>query len=118
MPAKSNKLTLYIPEEAKGIIKTAKEIFKREKSSLSQFLIKSLIEYNRLHEPGNPQQRIDTILDIGHAFRAEACCICSKKPEIEAFTVKGLKLLYCRECYDKTGRLRTTAYRKWLEKKD
>jgi len=53
------KVTLYYPENKKRILDKASEILKRDNSSLSKFLIKKAEEYNRLHEPGNPQQLLE-----------------------------------------------------------
>ncbi len=37
---------------------------------MSKFFVEKLEEYQRLHEPGNPQQRLDVVLKIGKAYHA------------------------------------------------
>lgn len=112
-----DKLQIYIPPLKKGLVDKTKKLLEKEGSSLSQFLLSKIEEYYRLHEPGNPQQRLDTIAAIGHAYRAESCCVCGKQAEVQAFTEKGLNLLYCRECYEKKGRRVTIGYREVFKKK-
>jgi hypothetical protein len=65
-----DKLTIYIPKSKKPLIQEARRIMKREGSSLSKFLLEKIEQYYDLHEPGNPQQRIDTILKLGKAYYA------------------------------------------------
>lgn len=64
------KLTLYIPENYRLLLDNSKRVLKREGKSLSNFLIEQLESYYRLHEPGNPQQRLDTIMRLGKAYHA------------------------------------------------
>jgi len=108
----------YVPEEWKGTLDKLEEILKREEhKTFSEWIREQISTYVRLHEPGNPQQRLDTIAAIGHAYRAESCCVCGKQAEVQAFTEKGLNLLYCRECYEKKGRRVTIGYREVFKKK-
>jgi len=106
----------YVPPDWEKILEDLEEILKREHKTFSQWVRDQVKPYVELHRPGNPQQRIDTIMRIGHAYRAESCCICAKQAEVQAFTKQGLTLLYCRECYGKTGRLKATGFRE-LKKK-
>ncbi len=64
------KLTLYIPEHSRLLVDNARTVLKREHKNLSNFLIEQLQSYYRLHEPGNPQQRLDTIMRLGKAYHA------------------------------------------------
>ena len=73
-------ITLYVSEINEAIIEKAKEMLDRENSSLSKLFIKTVQQYVRLHEPGNPQQRLDTIIKIGKAFKAETCQDCNLAP--------------------------------------
>ena len=66
----TRKLTLYIPEASRLLVDNARGVLKREGKNLSNFLIDQLESYYRLHEPGNPQQRLDTILRLGKAYHA------------------------------------------------
>jgi len=68
------RIQFYLPDNKKHILREAKEIFKREGTSLSRFLVDKLEEYVELHAPGNPQQRIDTIIQIGKAYHAPLVC--------------------------------------------
>jgi hypothetical protein len=57
------------------LLDAVKKIFAREavsakRSSLSHFFVEKMEEYHRLHEPGNPQQRLDVILKTGKAYYA------------------------------------------------
>ena len=89
----SDKLTIYLDEETKALIPKAKEIFKRENSSLSEWFRTTLTEYIRLHEPGNPQQRLDTIMDLGKPYNANKCNMCDSKPAWRGFVGKNVVLL-------------------------
>lgn len=66
----NRKLTLYIPEASSLLIENMKTILEREDKSLSKFFIEQAETYYRLHEPGNPQQRLDTIIRLGKAYHA------------------------------------------------
>ena len=67
-----DKVTLYT--KRKDIVKKASEILKREGSSLSEFFNDSIAEYVRLHDKGNPQQRIDVVLFDKKAYEAPKFC--------------------------------------------
>jgi hypothetical protein len=67
-----DKLTIYTTQKA--TIKEAKEILKREGSSLSEFINEKIAEYVRLHRCGNPQQRIDIIMFNKSAYKAPKFC--------------------------------------------
>jgi hypothetical protein len=64
------RITLYIPEQSRLLIDNVRGVLKREGKSISNFFIEQLESYYRLHEPGNPQQRLDTILKLGKAYHA------------------------------------------------
>jgi hypothetical protein len=67
---KFSKVTLYVPVAKQRLVSNIKDILKREGSSVSRFMIEKFEEYYRLHEPGNPQQRLDTIMKLGKAYHA------------------------------------------------
>lgn len=77
-----------------------KEILKRENANLSDLFFQFCEQYVRLHEPGNPQQRLDTIAKLGKAYRAGKCFECDKKPKFKVFYLGGKSLLLCEEHYD------------------
>lgn len=70
------RLTLYVPENLIPTFRQLQDILKREGSSLSKWVRQNAISYVRLHEPGNPQQRIDVILKNGQAYKALPLCSC------------------------------------------
>ena len=108
----------YVPPEWEETLEKLDEILRREgKRTFSDWVREQISIYVRAHEPGNPQQRLDTVMRIGHAYRAESCCVCAKPADYQAFTKEGLSLLYCWECFEKTGRHRTTGYREYKKKK-
>ena len=84
----------YVPPEWEEVLKKLEEIVKRENRTFSEWVREAANSYVRLHEPGNPQQLLTTIMEIGHAYRANSCCVCSKPAEVQVFTKKGLNLLY------------------------
>ncbi len=102
---------MYLKDDEVLIWEKLSKIAETEARPVAEIVRTQIHEYVRLHEPGNPQQRLDTIAQIGHAYRANSCCICSKPAEVQAFTRKGLNLLYCRECYDENGRRQAEGYR-------
>jgi hypothetical protein len=67
---KFSKVTLYVPVTKQLLVTNIKTILKREGSSVSRFVMDKFEEYYRLHEPGNPQQRLDIILKLGKAYHA------------------------------------------------
>lgn len=106
----NKKITLYVPENKADTVKAAKKIFKREGYSLSQFLISELERYNRLHERGNPQQRIDVIAERGEAYRAPLVCENQNcRAEVDTLykclCISGKTLKFCEKCKnEKTGK--------------
>ena len=68
--SKYPKLQLYVPLAKRPLIEDVKGLLRREGSSLSEFMIDKFEEYYRLHAPGNPQQRLDTIMKLGKAYHA------------------------------------------------
>jgi len=46
------------------------DILDRENKSFSDFVFEHVASYVRLHEPGNPQQRLDTIIRLGKSYHA------------------------------------------------
>jgi len=85
----NRKLTLYIPETSRLLIDNARGVLRREGKSISNFLVEQLEAYYRLHEPGNPQQRLDTILKLGKAYHAP-CRICGFKDCLRDSVAVGL----------------------------
>lgn len=80
--------TIYLGRENKDEWKKFKEICKREESTASKRLLEFIKDYNLRHDSGNPQQRLDTIQDLGKAYRAESCQTCGAQPEFEGYDGK------------------------------
>lgn len=67
---KSRERRFYIPASFENTFDLLQTILKREHSNFSQWVRDNAESYVRLHEPGNPQQRLDTILRLGKAYHA------------------------------------------------
>ncbi len=63
-------VVLYVNQKNRLLYGTLKEILRREKRSFSSWVLENAESYVRLHEPGNPQQRLDTIIKLGKAYHA------------------------------------------------
>jgi len=61
---------VYVNRAGSLLYENLKAILKREKKSFSSWVLENAESYVRLHEPGNPQQRLDTILRLGKAYHA------------------------------------------------
>ena len=64
----------YVNEDFIPFYEKYIEIMKRENSSVSEGIRDLIKSYVRLHEPGNPQQRLDVILIDKKAYRAPVFC--------------------------------------------
>jgi hypothetical protein len=61
-------------EDAKRLWQEFKEIGKREGKPISQLFREFVEQYVQLHEPGNPQQRLDTIVRLGKKYVSPKLC--------------------------------------------
>jgi hypothetical protein len=77
-----------------------KQILYREGRKLSQWVREEAEHYVMLHEPGNPQQKLTTVLALGHPYRAESCSQCGGKPYARAVK-SGITILLCKEHFFK-----------------
>jgi len=85
-----DKITLYVkPETKQNMIPQLKRILKREGKSMSNWFGENVESYCRLHEPGNPQQRLDTILKLGKAYHAPSP-VCGFKDCLRDVVAVGL----------------------------
>lgn len=66
----------YVPPEWESILKELEEILDREHKSFSQWVRDLARSYVDLHRPGNPQQRLDTIMDLGKAYNCKIIRLC------------------------------------------
>ena len=79
----------YIPQSFEFTFGTFLEILHREGCSLSKWLREEIESYVRLHEPGNPQQRLDIIMKLGKAYHAPSK-ICGFKDCLRDAVAVGL----------------------------
>lgn len=91
---------LTVPQEAEGAFKKLPEIADRENRSMTEIVVELIESYVRLHEPGNPQQRLDVIVRDGKAYHADQCTVCGGKPVFMGFE-DGVQRLFCRDCFGK-----------------
>ena len=85
----------YIPQYFQTKMILLEDILQREGISLSAWFRRQAEEYVRLHEPGNPQQRIDTIIKLGKAYRAVPLCECGVKATRRVVTTRNATLYCC-----------------------
>lgn len=69
-----DKIQIYVYPEDKPVYKEASAILKREGSSISELCRKTILDYAKLHAPGNPQQSMDQILLTSKPYHAGATC--------------------------------------------
>src|SRR4030043_317351 len=67
---KKKERRFYIPASFENTLDMLQNILKRENSNLSQWIRDNAESYVRVHEPGNPQQRLDTIMALGKAYHS------------------------------------------------
>ena len=91
--------SIYVPDELQSVWTAYQEIVKREGKTVSEAIVEYVCEYTRMHAPGNPQQRLDTIMDLGRAYRSDQCNMCERKPVFKAFLGKKSVLL-CEEHFE------------------
>jgi hypothetical protein len=72
----------------------------REHTSRSKKIREFVEAYVKLHDPGNPQQRIDVIAKLGVPYRAGSCVDCGRKPKYEA-QIKDVRVFLCEQCLNK-----------------
>lgn len=85
----------YIPKNQQLTFKKLREILRRERKSLSAWILDNAVSYVRLHEPGNPQQRIDIILKNGQAYRAVPLCGCGALATREVHLTSNESVFCC-----------------------
>jgi hypothetical protein len=95
----------YSSEEFTPTLTQMREILKREsvgkskEKSLSEWIREQITEYVKLHEPGNPQQRVDHDWSTGKPYKALGICgfrDCGKNGVASGvFLPNGKKFLLC-----------------------
>lgn len=93
----------YVPVILEFTFQRLEKILAREGSSISHWIQQNAINYVRLHEPGNPQQRIDTILKNGQAYRAKPLCSCGALATRKVHLVNNETVFCCSRHMPKRG---------------
>lgn len=102
---KRKERRFYIPKNFEITFHKLEEILTREGKSVSEWIREQAEPYVRLHEPGNPQQTLPTIMKLGKAYRADSCAVCGGKPAYRAIQGKRIFLLCESDFEKKKGRL-------------
>ena len=97
---------VYIPETFVPTWEKFMTICKRDRtennqSSGSKHIRDFIEEYVRLHEPGNPQQRIDIISKLERPYRAHGCFDCGTKKVVVETRVNGVSVRLCEKDFRK-----------------
>lgn len=96
-------LHIYVKRDNQYIHDKLKKILAREGSSTTAWFWNQVETYVRLHEPGNPQQQLDLILERGKPYRAEGCVECGKKSFVLACK-QGKSVQLCKVHFEKFRR--------------
>ena len=107
MPVRS----FYFREGGEVLFKKFKEISEREGRAMGQILEDLVREYVRIHEPGNPQKRLDVILK-GEKGLIPRCSVCGDPAERVYHTRRG-PILRCRR--HRLGLMDPAGVRGWRE---
>ena len=99
------QLNLYIPERHREAVQRAKELMKKEGESLSRKVVQYLIDYVRMHEPGNPQLRLDRVLEEGGP-RGPVCAVCGMPARYQVNSPGG-RLFRCRHHRPRAGEFKS-----------
>lgn len=76
-----------------------KKVCERENISASEKIRELIEDYVHRHEPGNPQQTLPTMMQLGRAYHADTCFFCGGSQQYKAFI--GKKTVYvCEQCVD------------------
>lgn len=77
---KSNVVVIYKKPEDNETYSKMRNILFREGKSFSSWIWERAREYVRLHEPGNPQQTMDYIIENGRSYHAPPTCkVCHER---------------------------------------
>jgi len=94
--------TVYVPEDFEPTWTKFMTICHRDRTENNQssgsLKIREFIdEFVRLHEPGNPQQRMDTIIDLGKPYRARGCLDCGARKVTVETQLNGVTVRLCEK---------------------
>jgi len=91
---------VYTNSEREITFQKLDQILEREGKNFSKWVFEQALPYVRLHEPGNPQQRLDVLSKLGKPYKAKSCLECGAKPFVIA--VKDDKRFYlCKEHFER-----------------
>ena len=93
----------YFPKASEHLFRKFKEIADREGRSMSEILEELVRDYVRIHEPGNPQTRLDVILGITKD-PVPRCSECGDPAE-RVYRLRGLSVFRCKEHRMKASRV-------------
>ena len=89
------KTSLHWPKGREILWQKFKKIAEREGRSMSRILVGMIEEYVRVHEPGNPQKRLDMILE-GEKGPDPRCGICGDPAE-RRYRTRWVEYFRCRK---------------------
>jgi hypothetical protein len=98
---KSAVACFYLGTPYKGVWQDFRRICSTEGTSASNKLTDYIVDYVRLHEPGNPQQRIDIISQLEKPYRSHGCLDCGNKKVMVETRVNGITVRLCDEHFKK-----------------
>jgi hypothetical protein len=93
------RTTIYISHET---WQTFREICRREGITASEKIEEMIHRYNLLHSPGNPQQRLDRLLQRQKTYRAKPLCACGKLADYKAL-IGNSWIPLCSRCLKRKG---------------
>jgi len=110
---------MYLKKEDLETWRILKEIAQREGKSIAQIVREQVESYVRLHEPGNPQQRLDTIIRLGKKYVAPKVCMvkdCMRDAvAVATYLNDGKDYFLCEEHLKEIGEYRNWRFKKFLE---
>ena len=89
---KRKERRFYVPWQFEFDFEKMEKILAREGKTFSKWIREEVTHYVMLHDLGNPQQRIDTIMELGKPYIAGQCGDCNDKAMYEA--VLGTKKVF------------------------
>jgi hypothetical protein len=81
---KTKARRFYVPWQFEFDFQEMEKILAREGKTFSKWIREEVTHYVMLHGPGNPQQRIDTIMELGKPYVAGQCGDCNDKAIYQA----------------------------------
>jgi len=115
---KSPVVHIYVKPERIHLYHRIRDILRREGKSLSDFIWEQIESYVRLHEPGNPQQRIDRFINHDKPYIAPVKCgfgskknPCDKPAVAIAISESGKEMPVCKYHFVLIAQSKTSKWR-------